>query len=87
MTPQVTVSPRPVSRLCPLYACPFHLDLAIVVEGHGVLGDDQAHVVALVLSTVGTPHSRRATGSIGAPRTSVAPRVALSSSMAHQSWL
>ena len=23
MTPRLTVSPRPVSRLCPLYACPF----------------------------------------------------------------
>ena len=28
---------------------PLHLDLAIVVDGHGALGDDQADVVALPL--------------------------------------
>ncbi len=71
MTPQDTVSPRPVSRLYPLCPPP-HLDLAIVVEGHGVSRDDEAHVVALLL------------GLIGAPHTSVAPEVALSRSMASQ---
>jgi hypothetical protein len=49
VTPQDTVSPRPVSRLYPLYVSPRHLDLAIVVQGHGVSRDDEAHVVALLL--------------------------------------
>ena len=50
-------------------------------------GDDQADVVAEGLfKTPRTPDSRRATGSTGAPRTSVAPQVALSSSVACQSW-
>ena len=40
----------------------------------------------VLFRATGTLHSRRATGSIGAPRTSVTPEVALTSSVACQSW-